>query len=82
MHDKSILIIDDDVDILNAAKLLLKRHFQKVEIEKNSEKIPYLLNNFSFDVILLDMNFSRDVNTGNEGFYWLDFILDKKKGKK
>lgn len=82
MHDKSILIIDDDVDILNAAKLLLKRHFQKVEIEKNPEKIPYLLNNFSFDVILLDMNFSRDVNTGNEGFYWLDFILDKKKGQK
>jgi two-component system, NtrC family, response regulator HydG len=82
MHEKSILIIDDDVDILNAAKLLLKRHFQKVEIEKNPEKIPFLLNNYSFDVILLDMNFSRDVNTGNEGFYWLDFILDKKKDQK
>jgi two-component system, NtrC family, response regulator HydG len=82
MHDKSILIIDDDVDILNAAKLLLKRHFQKVEIEQNPAKIPYLINNFSFDVILLDMNFSRDVNTGNEGFYWLDFILDKKKDQK
>lgn len=82
MHEKSILIIDDDVDILNAAKLLLKRHFQKVEIEKNPDKIPYLLNNFTFDVILLDMNFSRDVNSGNEGFFWLDFILDKKKDQK
>ncbi|MCP9754007.1 sigma-54-dependent Fis family transcriptional regulator [Lacihabitans sp. CCS-44] len=82
MHEKSILIIDDDVDILNAAKLLLKRHFQKVEIEKNPDKIPYLLNNFMFDIILLDMNFSRDVNTGNEGFFWLDFILDKKKDQK
>jgi two-component system, NtrC family, response regulator HydG len=82
MHEKSILIIDDDVDILNAAKLLLKRHFQKVEIEKNPDKIPYLLNNFTFDIILLDMNFSRDVNTGNEGFFWLDFILDKKKDQK
>jgi len=82
MHEKSILIIDDDVDILNAAKLLLKRHFQKVEIEKNPDKIPYLLNNFTFDIILLDMNFSRDVNTGNEGFFWLDFILDKKKNQK
>ncbi len=82
MHDKSILIIDDDVDILNAAKLLLKRHFQKVEIEKNPDKIPYLLNNLTFDIILLDMNFSRDVNTGNEGFFWLDFILDKKKDQK
>lgn len=82
MNDKSILIIDDDVDILNAAKLLLKRHFQLVEIEKNPEKIPFLLNNYKFDVILLDMNFSRDVNTGNEGFYWLDFILDKQKNQK
>ena len=82
MHDKSILIIDDDVDILNAAKLLLKRHFRLVEIEKNPEKIPYLLNNFKFDLILLDMNFSRDVNTGNEGFHWLDFILDKNKKQK
>ncbi|MCF8325635.1 MAG: sigma-54 dependent transcriptional regulator [Leadbetterella sp.] len=82
MHEKSILIIDDDVDILNAAKLLLKRHFQKVEIEKNPDKIPYILNNFTFDIILLDMNFSRDVNTGNEGFFWLDFILDKKKDQK
>jgi two-component system response regulator HydG len=82
MHEKSILIIDDDVDILNAAKLLLKRHFQKVEIEKNPDKIPYLLNNFTFDIILLDMNFSRDVNTGNEGFFWLDFILDKRKDQK
>ena len=82
MQEKSILIVDDDVDILNAAKLLLKRHFKSVEIEKNPEKIPYLLNNFSFDIILLDMNFSRDVNTGNEGFYWLDFILDKNKNQK
>ncbi|MBK6976104.1 MAG: sigma-54-dependent Fis family transcriptional regulator [Cytophagaceae bacterium] len=82
MNDKSILIIDDDVDILNAAKLLLKRHFLKVEIEKNPEKIPFLLNNYQFDVILLDMNFSRDVNTGNEGFFWLDFILDKNKKQK
>lgn len=82
MNEKTILIIDDDVDILNAAKLLLKRHFQQVEIEKNPEKIPFLLNNYQFDVILLDMNFSRDVNTGNEGFYWLDFILDKNKKQK
>ena len=82
MQEKSILIVDDDVDILHAAKLLLKRHFKSVEIEKNPEKIPYLLNNFSFDIILLDMNFSRDVNSGNEGFYWLDFILDKNKKQK
>lgn len=82
MEENSILIIDDDADILNAAKLLLKRHFKKVEIEKNPAKIPFLLNNYTYDLILLDMNFSRDVNTGDEGFYWLDFILDKNKKQK
>jgi two-component system, NtrC family, response regulator HydG len=75
-ESKSILIVDDDVDILHAAKLFLKRHFQKIEIEQNPQKIPFLLNNFKFDLVLLDMNFSRDINTGNEGFHWLDVILD------
>jgi two-component system response regulator HydG len=73
-----ILVIDDDVDILSAAKLFLKRHFDEVTIEKNPEKIPFLLNNYEFDLILLDMNFTQDVNTGREGFLWLDKILDLK----
>ncbi|MFB0909234.1 MAG: response regulator, partial [Spirosomataceae bacterium] len=64
MNPYKILIVDDDVDVLSAAKLLLKRNFEKVEIEKNPEKIPFLLNNYTFDLILLDMNFMRDVNTG------------------
>lgn len=76
MNPYKILIVDDDVDVLSAAKLLLKRSFEKVEIEKNPEKIPFLLNNYTFDLILLDMNFMRDVNTGKEGFEWLDKILD------
>lgn len=76
MNPYKILIVDDDVDVLSAAKLLLKRKFEKVEIEKNPEKIPFLLNNYSFDLILLDMNFMRDVNTGKEGFEWLDKVLD------
>jgi two-component system, NtrC family, response regulator HydG len=71
-----ILIIDDDVDVLSAAKLFLKRHFTQVDIEKNPERIPFLVSNGAYDVILLDMNFTRDVNTGKEGFEWLDRILD------
>jgi two-component system response regulator HydG len=73
-----ILVIDDDVDILSAAKLFLKRHFEEVTIEKNPEKIPFLLNNYTYDLVLLDMNFTQDVNTGREGFLWLDKILDLK----
>ncbi|MGN7719407.1 sigma-54-dependent transcriptional regulator [Chitinophaga sp. 22620] len=71
-----ILIVDDDVDVLRAARLLLKRHFTQVDFEKNPQKIPYLVSNFEYDVILLDMNFTRDLSSGKEGFEWLDRILD------
>ena len=72
-----ILIIDDDEDVLLAAKLLLKKHAHQVIIEKNPKKIPFLLNNDTYDVILLDMNFSKDTTSGKEGFYWLKEIIHK-----
>ncbi|MCG8306265.1 MAG: sigma-54 dependent transcriptional regulator [Cytophagales bacterium] len=72
-----ILIVDDDEDVLLAAKMLLKKHAHQVTIEKNPNKIPFLLNNDSFDVILLDMNFSKDITSGKEGFYWLSQITEK-----
>ena len=71
-----ILIIDDDEDVLIAAKLLLKKHAREVIIEKNPKKIPFLMNNGTYDVILLDMNFSKDITSGKEGFYWLEQILE------
>jgi DNA-binding NtrC family response regulator len=70
-----ILIIDDDEDVLLAAKLLLKQHFNIVETEKDPRVIPDLLNNEIYDVILLDMNFTQDMTSGQEGFYWLNEIL-------
>ena len=72
-----ILIIDDDEDVLLAAKLLLKKHAQQVIIEKNPKKIPFLMNNDYYDVILLDMNFSKDITSGKEGFHWLNEIITK-----
>jgi two-component system, NtrC family, response regulator HydG len=80
VNDKAlgkILIIDDDEDVLLAAKLLLKKHAHEVIIEKNPKKIPFLLNNDSYDVILLDMNFSMDITSGKEGFFWLGEILER-----
>jgi len=71
-----ILIIDDDEDVLIAAKLLLKKHAREVIIEKNPKKIPFLMNNDTYDVILLDMNFSKDITSGKEGFFWLEQILE------
>jgi DNA-binding NtrC family response regulator len=70
-----ILIVDDNEDLLKAAKMYLKRHFTQVDIEKNPEAIPTLMNNEDYDVILLDMNFTKDVSSGSEGYYWLEKIL-------
>lgn len=70
-----LLIVDDNEDVLRAARLFLKRHFEHVDVEKNPEAIPSLLHNDHYDVILLDMNFTKDVSSGHEGFYWLDKIL-------
>lgn len=72
-----ILIVDDDEDVLLAAKMLLKKHAHQVTIEKNPNKIPFLLNTETFDVILLDMNFSKDITSGKEGFYWLSQITER-----
>ena len=70
-----ILIVDDDEDVLLAARLLLKKHAELVHTEKSPLQIPTLLKNEDYDVILLDMNFTEDMTSGKEGFYWLDEIL-------
>ncbi len=70
-----ILIVDDNEDLLKAARMHLKRYFAQVDTEKNPEAIPALMNNDDYDVILLDMNFTKDVSSGGEGYYWLERIL-------
>jgi len=72
-----ILMIDDDEDVLLAAKMLLKKYSYHVIIEKNPNMIPFLLNNDTYDVILLDMNFSKDTTSGKEGFEWLAQIKER-----
>ena len=75
-HEASILIIDDDPDVLLAARLFLRQHFSVVHTEKNPESIVTLMKRAIYDVILLDMNFSRDATSGKEGFFWLNKILE------
>lgn len=74
--DAKILIVDDDPDILVAAKLFLKRHIRVVHTEQDPHNIPTLMNNDDYDLFLLDMNFSRDATSGKEGFYWMNRILE------
>ena len=71
-----ILVVDDDEDVLRAARLFLKRHVALVHTEKEPKRLPSLLDREDYDLILLDMNFARDVSSGLEGFDWLDRILE------
>ncbi|MFC1607855.1 response regulator, partial [Candidatus Latescibacterota bacterium] len=71
-----ILIVDDDIDVLLAAKLLLKKHADLVHTESKPEALPSLLKNEQYDIILLDMNFTVDASSGQEGFFWLDKIFE------
>jgi DNA-binding NtrC family response regulator len=71
-----ILAVDDNEDILFALRLLLKQHVEKVTTINRPEEIPDILTKEYFDVILLDMNFTKDVISGQEGFDWLGKILD------
>src|SRR5580698_1878691 len=71
LKNASILVIDDDTDVLTAVRLLLKTEAAEVMTEKNPENIRSLLSKQAFDIILLDMNFNSSINTGNEGLFWL-----------
>lgn len=72
----TVLIIDDDTDVLTAVKLLLKTEVKEIITEKNPENIRALLSKNSVDLILLDMNFNSSINTGNEGLFWLKKIRE------
>src|SRR5436190_4068353 len=76
LKNTSVLVIDDDPDVLIAVRLLLKTEVKKVVTEKNPENLPALLRENSFDLVLLDMNFKSSINTGNEGIYWLKRIKE------
>src|SRR6185295_15852699 len=78
LKNASILVIDDDPDVLTAVRLLVKTEAKQVMTEKNPENLRSLLSENSFDLILLDMNFSSSMNTGNEGLFWLREIQKRK----
>ena len=65
-----ILIVDDNAGIRQALKILLPVHFAEVETLPSPVTLVSTLERFRPDVVLLDMNFNTDINTGNEGLYW------------
>jgi len=70
-----ILIVDDDQDILDAARLFLKQHFRSVQTLSDPSRLPALVREDSFDVLLLDMNFTPGADDGTEGLRWLAEVL-------
>jgi two-component system, NtrC family, response regulator HydG len=71
----NILVVDDDNDVLYTAKLVLKELFAKVDTLSRPAFIPDCLKECRYDLILLDMNFTRGITSGKEGLEWLEKIL-------
>jgi len=71
LRHANILVVDDDKDVLTAVRLLLKPEVQNIVTEANPENLRKLLSDNRFDILMLDMNFTGSVNTGNEGLFWL-----------
>ena len=72
--DASILIVDDNEEVLIALKMYLSKYFTHIQTEKNQNLIPAQIEKRDYDAIILDMNFSAGVNTGNEGIFWMKKI--------
>ncbi|WP_158962198.1 sigma-54-dependent transcriptional regulator [Myroides fluvii] len=66
----TILVLDDNTEVLIAAKLLLKRHFESVLTNNNPKKIFEILQETEVDVIILDMNYRVGFEDGKEGIFW------------
>ena len=71
---KTIIIVDDNKGVLSAVKLLLKNSFDRIVTLSSPITLPSVLRMENPDVVLLDMNFTDALNTGNEGLYWLHEI--------
>ena len=73
-----ILVVDDDNDILTAARLLLRSHFQSVDTLADPTRLPEILAQGNYAIVLLDMNFTSGSNSGEEGFHWLQQVQQLK----
>ena len=71
---KTIIIVDDNKGVLSAVKLVLKNSFERIITLPSPITLPTVLRHEEPQVVLLDMNFTDALNTGNEGLYWLHEI--------
>ncbi|MDH6309513.1 DNA-binding NtrC family response regulator [Dysgonomonas sp. PFB1-18] len=74
MKKGSILIVDDNKNVLSALRILLNNYFEEVHLLSSPNMLVSMLREKSPDIVLLDMNYSAGINTGNEGLYWLSEV--------
>ncbi|MEZ4811159.1 MAG: sigma-54 dependent transcriptional regulator [Allomuricauda sp.] len=77
MTDGKILLVDDNKSILSALEILLQFEYKNISSISNPNQLSSYNDLNSFDIVLLDMNFSAGVSTGNEGLFWLREIRKK-----
>ncbi|MFT3737602.1 MAG: sigma-54 dependent transcriptional regulator [Breznakibacter sp.] len=80
MKQASILIVDDNKSVLSALELLLGGRCKKVRTLSSPNMLLNELRQGNYDLLLLDMNFSAGINSGNEGLYWLQRVLNETPG--
>ena len=71
MKKGKILIVDDNRNVLNALRIFLESSFEEVLLLSSPNSLVSTVREKAPDVVLLDMNFSAGINSGNEGLYWL-----------
>ncbi|MCW5515038.1 sigma-54-dependent transcriptional regulator [Muriicola sp. Z0-33] len=77
MTKANILVVDDNKSVLSALEILLQFEYENVQVLFNPNQLPSYPNFEAIDIVLLDMNFSAGINSGNEGLYWLKEIKKK-----
>ena len=76
----TIIIVDDNKGVLTAVQILLKSYFSKVVTLSSPVTLTSVIREEMPEVILLDMNFTSGINTGNEGLFWLQEIKKVRPG--
>ena len=74
MKKGNILVVDDNKNVLTALRILLENYFKTVTLLSSPKQLHSMIQEVNPDVVLLDMNFSAGINTGNEGLYWLSEV--------
>lgn len=80
MQAGTILIVDDNKSVLTSLEMMLECEYVHILTASAPGQIIALLNAHRVNVVILDMNFSAGVNTGNEGLFWLRRILEIEAG--